>query len=99
MTSILDSEAYLLNRTEEVGLSERGRQSLLDAGYSTLGRLALGVGQPGVPVPEQEFNRFATNLLGAMSSMQDISSVRRLLFEAQTMVMAQLRECRIQRCR
>ena len=92
MTSILDSEAHLLKRTEEVGLSERGRQSLLDAGYSTLGRLAFGVGQPGVPVPEQEFNRFATNLLGAMSSMQDISSVRRLLFEAQTLVMAQLRE-------
>lgn len=43
-------------------------------------------------MPEQEFNRFATNLLGAMGSMQDISSVRRLLFEAQTLVMAQLRE-------
>ena len=92
MTSILDSEAHLLKRTEEIGLSDRGKQSLLDAGFSTLGRLAFGVGQPGVPVPEQEFNRFATNLLGAMGSMQDISSVRRLLFESQTLVMAQLRE-------
>ena len=92
MTSILDSEAHFAKRAQEVGLSERGRETVSDAGYTTLGRLAFGVGQPGVPVPEQEFNRFATNLLGAMGSMQDISSVRRLLFEAQTLVMAQLRE-------
>ena len=49
-----------------------------------------------MPVPEQEFNRFSTNVLGAMldamSIMRDISALRRLLFEAQTLVMAQLRE-------
>jgi len=55
-------------------------------------RLAFGVGQPGMPVPELEFTRFATNVLGAMATMQDVSSLRRLLFESQTLVMAQLRE-------
>eukprot|EP00438_Fugacium_kawagutii_P027046 Skav210714 [mRNA] locus=scaffold1582:487379:487789:+ [translate_table: standard] len=32
------------------------------------------------------------NILGGMASMQDIGAVRRLLFESQTLVMAQLRE-------
>ena len=50
------------------------------------------MGQPGTPVPEQEFNRFSTNVLAAMSTMHDISALKRLLFEAQTLVMAQLRE-------
>ena len=92
MTSILDSEAHFQKRCDEVGLSDRGKQATAGAGFSTLGRLAFGVGQPGMPVPELEFTRFATNVLGAMATMQDVSSLRRLLFEAQTLVMAQLRE-------
>lgn len=92
MTSIVDSEAHFTKRSEEVGLSDAGRRALNAAGYSTLGRLAFGVGQPGVQIVEQEFQRFATNILGGMANMQDISAVRRLLFESQTLVMAQLRE-------
>ena len=92
MTSILDSEAHFQKRCDEVGLSDRGRQATLVAGYSTLGRLAFGVGQPGMPVPELEFTRFATNVLCAMATMQGVSSLRRLLFESQTLAMAQLRE-------
>lgn len=92
MTSIVDSEAHFTKRAEEVGLSDAGRRALLGAGYSTLGRLAFGVGQPGVQMIEAEFQRFATNVLGGMASMQDISAVRRLLFESQTLVMAQLRD-------
>ena len=75
-----------------MGLSDRGRQASVLTGYSTLGRLAFGVGQPGMPVPDQEFQRFATNILGGMASMRDMSAVKRLLFEAETMTMAQLRD-------
>ena len=92
MTSILDSEAHFQKRAEEVGLSDRGKQAVVAAGFCTLGRLAFGVGQPGVPVPDLEFTRFGTNVLGAMASMHDVSALRRLLFESQTLVMAQLRE-------
>ena len=92
MTSILDSEAHFEKRSEEVGMSARARQSLITAGYSTLGRLAFGVGQPGTPVAELEFTRFATNVLGALATMHDISALRRLLFESQTLLMAQLRD-------
>jgi hypothetical protein len=77
---------------EEIGVTDRGKAAVTKAGYTTLGHLAFGVGQPGVPVPEQEFGRFAANVLGGMASMHDVSSLRRLLFESHTMVMAQLRE-------
>ena len=92
MTSILDSEAHFEKRSEEVGMSARARQSLITAGYSTLGTLAFGVGKPGTPVAELEFTRFATNVLGALATMHDISALRRLLFESQTLLMAQLRD-------
>ena len=73
-------------------VSDRGKAALVNAGFETLGQLAFGVGQPGMPVPEQEFQRFATNIFGAMANMRDIASLKRLLFESQTMTMAQLRE-------
>ena len=92
MTSIVDSEAPFTKRMEEIGVTDRGKAAVTKAGYTTLGHLAFGVGQPGVPVPEQEFGRFAANVLGGMASMHDVSSLRRLLFESHTMVMAQLRE-------
>lgn len=92
MTSIVDSEAPFTKRMEEIGVTDRGKAAVTKAGYTTLGHLAFGVGQPGVPVPEQEFGRFAANVLGGMASMHDVSCLRRLLFESHTMVMAQLRE-------
>ena len=85
MTPILDSETHFHKRTEEVCLTDSGRQATLTAGYLTLGRLAFGVGQPGMPVPDQEFGRFATNVLRAVATMHDLSTLPRLLFEAQEM--------------
>ena len=92
MTSIVDPEAHFSQRCSEVGLSDPGAQAVINAGFSTLGRLAFGVGQPGTAVTTQESERFANNILGGMASMRDVAALRRLLFEAQTMVMAQLRE-------
>ena len=92
MTSILDSEAHFQKRATEIGFSNSCFQATVQAGYSTLGRLAFGVGQPGMPVAEQEFARFGTNVLGAMATMHELSALTRLLFEAHTLVMAQLRE-------
>ena len=81
-----------ISLSSEVGLSDPGTQAVINAGFSTLGRLAFGVGQPGTAVTTQESERFANNILGGMATMRDIAALRRLLFEAQTMVMAQLRE-------
>ena len=92
MPSIVDSEAHFTKSMKEIGVTDRGKAATTTAGYTALGHLPFGVGQLGVPVPEQEFGRFAANVLGGMASMHDVSCLRRLLFESHTMVMAQLRE-------
>ena len=75
-----------------MGLSERGLNNLVTGGMDTLGTLAFGIGQPGVPVPEDAFNAFARNQLGALASVADMAILKRLVFESHCMVLAQLRE-------
>ena len=54
----LDSEAHFEKRSSEIGFSGHGFQATVQAGYSTLRRLAFGGGQPGTPVAaEQVFTR------------------------------------------
>ena len=83
MTSIVESEAHFTKRCQETGLSDRGLASVLAAGYSNLGQLAFATGQPGQPLVEAEFQRFAQNVLGGMATMADISTLKRLVFEGQ----------------
>ena len=58
----------------------------------TLGTLAFGIGQPGVPLADEAFANFARNQLGALASVADIAILKRLVFQAHCMVLAQLRE-------
>lgn len=92
MTSIVDSEAHLIKRAGEVGLSDGGRGALIRNGFSTLGRLAFAHGQPGTPIEANAFHVFAQNTLGALMSLADEAALKRLLFEGHTMVLSQLRE-------
>lgn len=89
MTSIVDSEAHLIKRTGEVGLSDGARGALIRNGFSTLGRLAFAHGQPGTPIEANAFHTFGQNKLGALMSLADQAA---LLFEGHTMVLSQLRE-------
>ena len=92
MTTVVDSHAHFAKRCREIGLSERGLASLIGNGMDTLGTLAFGIGQPGVPLADDAFNNFARNQLGALASVADIANLKRLIFEAHCMVLAQLRE-------
>ena len=92
MTSVVDSRAHFAKRCREIGFSERGLASLIGNGMDTLGTLAFGIGQPGVPLADDAFNNFARNQLGALASVADIATLKRLIFEAHCMVLAQLRE-------
>ena len=65
MTSIVDSKAHFDKRCAEFGLSARSIHQLRHNGYDTLGKLAFGVGQPGLTMVEAEFNTFSQNVLGA----------------------------------
>ena len=92
MTSIVDSKAHFLKRCREVGLSDRTVNNLTANGFETLGTLAFGMGQPGVALVNGEFQTFARNCLGALASIGEISTLKRLVFESHTMLLAQLRE-------
>ena len=92
MTSIVDSKAHFLKRCREVGLSDRAINALTANGFETLGTLAFGVGQPGVALVDSQFQTFARNCLGALATIAEISTLKRLVFESHAMLLAQLRE-------
>ena len=92
MTALTESRAHFEQRMVEVGMSEICRRSVLAKGITTMSILAFSHGQPGVPIAEAEFHVFANNTLGAMMSMADEASLKRLLFESQTMILSQFKE-------
>lgn len=92
MTSLVDSEAHLKKRAEEMMMSDRGLRALITKGITTLGKLAFSHGQPGVPIVSADFDAFSQDVLGAMASLGDQAVLKRLLFEAHTFVLSQLKE-------
>ena len=92
MTSLVDSQAHFARRANEMAMSAGGLASLTNAGLVTYGKLAFSHGQPGVAIDETAFATYANNVLGAMTSLADVSVLKRLLFESHTMVLAQLKE-------
>ena len=92
MTSLVDSEAHLRKRADEMAMSERGVRAMIDKGITTLGKLAFAHGQPGVPIVSAEFDTFSQDVLGAMASIGDRAVLKRLLFEGHTFVISQLKE-------
>ena len=92
MTSLVDSEAHLKKRAEEMAMSERGVRALLARGIATLGKLVFAHGQPGVPIVSGEFDTFSQDVLGAVASIGDRAVLKRLLFEGHTFMISQLKE-------
>ena len=90
MTSLVESEAHFNKRTEDFRMAPATVQALQSHGFTALGHLAYAVGQPGQIIPEAEFNTFCRNHVPGASSA-DVASVRRLLFEGQTLALQQLR--------
>ncbi|CAE7221043.1 Pol [Symbiodinium sp. CCMP2592] len=90
MTSLVESEAHFVQRAAEVRLSDASVQALRQHGFRTLGQIAYTVGQPGQLIPEAEFTDWCRNHVPAASAA-DLASLKRLLFEAQTLALTQLR--------
>ncbi|CAE7263534.1 unnamed protein product, partial [Symbiodinium sp. CCMP2456] len=90
MTSLVESEAHFVARAAEVRLSDASVLALRRHGFRTLGQLAYTVGQPGQLIPELEFVDWCRNHVPAATAA-DLASLKRLLFEAQTLALTQLR--------
>ena len=90
MTSLVESEAHFVQRASKVRLSDTSIEALRRHGFKTLGQLAYTVGQPGQLIPEAEFNEWCRTHVPAASAA-DLACLKRLLFEAQTLALTQLR--------
>ena len=66
--------------------------ALKAAGVRNLSNLAFTVGQPGQPLADNVVTNFLQTALGRAPSLQEVSSIKRLAFEAQTLLVATLRQ-------
>ena len=91
MTSSVDSAPYLVQRAEEISLARRVSDALKAKGVTTLAQLAFCVGQPGQVLVQAEFETWSESLLTGMT-VGEKASLRRLILEAQTMLVASLKD-------
>ncbi|CAE7358765.1 unnamed protein product [Symbiodinium sp. CCMP2592] len=92
MASGLDSSAYFLERLAKVGLSNELRDALARAGYTTFGSLAFAVSSTPGAASDEAVSRWALHLADPLPSEHQMSVLRRLLFEAQSMSIAEMRD-------
>ena len=89
--SVVDSEAAFASRCFEVCGDADLQTRLAGADIKTYSGLAFSCGTPRVQPSEAEFKTFADEVCGGEASIGQVSKLRRLHFEASTLVVAQLR--------
>ena len=92
MSLLLESEAQFTARASEIGLTSEAIQAIKNAGANSLSKLAFAVGQRGQPISSNEVDGFLRNALGRDPTLAENAHVRRLAFEAQTLLVASLRQ-------
>ena len=92
MATLLDSEAQFEARALETGLAQAVVDLIKAAGVNTLSRLAFAVGQPGQAIVPNDVDTFLQTSLGRPATLAESAGVRRLAFEAQTFLVASLRQ-------
>ena len=89
--ALVDSEAAVASHCDAIDRSHELRNLCIAAELTTFMRMALAIGTPQVPATDDAFRAFATELNGGVEpSLTLMSLLRRLHFEAVTMVVAHL---------
>ena len=88
--TLVDSVAAFDARCNEIDDSGQLAVVLTRQGINTFSSMAFAMGTPNQPPTEVVFQAFATRLFVA-PSMGQIGKLRRILFEAQTYVLAHLK--------
>ena len=88
--SLVDSPAAFVLRCDEVDDSKQLSILLSRQGINTFSSLASAIGTPSQPPSDTAFDTFAQRVF-TLPSMGQIGKLRRLLFESQTYVLAQLK--------
>ena len=89
MSSLIDSTAHFKRRADEVGLSSAGWTILRAQGITSVGKAAYTITSPGEPVTEPIFRDWVADHAAGLT-LGDQSCLKRLVFESQTLVVAEL---------
>jgi len=88
--SLVDSAAAFTVRCDEIDDSKQMGLLLARQGVTTFSSLSFAIGTPNQPPTDAAFDAFAQRVF-TLPSMGQIGKLRRLLFESQTYVLAQLK--------
>ena len=88
--SLVDSAAAFTVRCDEIDDSKQMGLLLSRQGITTFSSLSFAIGTPNQPPTDAAFDAFAQRVF-TLPSMGQIGKLRRLLFESQTYVLAQLK--------
>ena len=92
MTSLIDSTAHFESRLRELGVPQPFIDLVKTHGVRTLSQLAFAVGQPGQPLVDNNIDNFVQAAVGRNASIAEIAVLKRAAFEAQTFLVATLRQ-------
>lgn len=87
--SLIDSEAAFEKRCHE--LLDGLHDLMVNLHITTFSSLAFAVGTPQQDVADQEMQRFCDRVIMGPASLAEVSVIKRLHFESQTLVMADVR--------
>ena len=91
MTSIVDSEAQFDLRLEQTNVPQALRTALKNSGVNTISSLAYAYGQPGQQIASDDFTQWVRQM-DPSATVGGVSSLKRLLFESQTQLLALLKD-------
>ena len=91
MATLVDSEAHFGSRCKLIGLDDSVYKELQKLKLDTIGRFAYAVGQPGVLLAESDWQSWLSTTVPG-TSVASAACLRRLLFEAQTILLADLKQ-------
>ena len=92
MASLLDSTAAFKARAVDAGLQPDEIQQLEGQGIGTLNKLAYAVTQPTVQPSETQLRGLANSRDPDSVTVGTLSSLRRLMFESQTLAIAHVKQ-------
>lgn len=92
MSTILDSEATFVHRAKEAGLTEPWIEALKAESLATFAKLSFAITTPGVPASDAQVVAFLGALrAGVNATIAEQSAFKRILFEAQTLMIHNLK--------
>ena len=91
MAALLESKAVLTSRAKSHGLSGAEIAVLVNAGVDNLAKLAFSITTPGVNPGEAELRGLLNNARPNEVSIGSLASIRRLMFDAQTLAIQNIK--------